>query len=161
VRDVSVLRGEGDPLCIAFDGEVLAVGTSSGAVVAWNVAEGYAAWKGYHGGAVAAIASVPGAGAGSESSRGGGGGEGGGKGRGGGGSGLARLISGGADGMVLLWDREGRVQARLEVGAGVTALTAPTPRTAGRGLAVRTPVLIGLSLSLSPARPATVALLVV
>ena len=43
VRDISVLQGEGDPLCIAFDGELLAVGTSSGAVVTWNVAESYSA----------------------------------------------------------------------------------------------------------------------
>jgi WD40 repeat protein len=87
----------GDPLCIAFDGELLAVGTSSGAVVAWNVAEGYAAWKGYHAGAVAALASVPGE--------------------------PARLVSGGADRAVLLWDKEGRVMARLELGAAVTALS--------------------------------------
>ena len=104
VRDVGVLENEGEPLCVAFDGELLAVGTSSGAVVAWNVAEGYAAWKGYHGGAVGALATVPGE--------------------------PARLLSGGADRAVLLWDKEGRVQARLEVGAGVTALTAPTPHTA-------------------------------
>lgn len=118
VRDVAVLQGEGDPTCIAFDGELLAVGTSSGAVVAWNVAEGYAAWKGYHAGAVAALASVPGE--------------------------PARLISGSADRSVLLWDREGRVQARLELGAAVTALSAPTPHTAVAGTAAGTVELLAL-----------------
>ena len=29
MRDVSVLENEGDPLCIAFDGELLALGMSS------------------------------------------------------------------------------------------------------------------------------------
>jgi hypothetical protein len=44
------------------------------------VAEGYAAWKGFHGGAVAAIALVPGD--------------------------PCRLISGAADRSLLLWDKQ-------------------------------------------------------
>ena len=105
VKDVSPLLGEGDPACIAFDGELLAVGTTAGAVIAWNVGEGYAAWKGYHGGSVDAICSVP------DNHR-------------------PRLLSGAADRTLLLWDKTGMVQARLEVGAGVTSLHAPTSRTA-------------------------------
>ena len=107
VRDVSALAGEGDPTRVAFDGELLAVGTSAGAVVAWNVAEGYAAWKGHHRGAVGALVSVPGD--------------------------PARVLSGGADRAVILWDARGHALARLELGAAVTALTAPTERTAVAG----------------------------
>ena len=107
VRDVSALAGEGDPICVAFDGELLVVGTTTGAVVAWNVAEGYAAWKGHHKGAVGALASVPGD--------------------------PARVLSGGADRAVILWDARGNALARLELGAAVTALAAPTERTAVAG----------------------------
>jgi hypothetical protein len=107
VRDVSALAGEGDPMRVAFDGELLVVGTTTGAVVAWNVAEGYAAWKGHHKGAVGALASVPGD--------------------------PARVLSGGADRAVILWDARGNALARLELGAAVTALAAPTERTAVAG----------------------------
>ena len=86
VRDVSALAGEGDPTRVAFDGELLAVGTSAGAVVAWNVAEGYAAWKGHHRGAVGALVSVPGD--------------------------PARVLSGGADRAVILWDARGHARSR-------------------------------------------------
>ena len=38
VREVTA--GEGEPRCLTFDGELLCVGTSGGAVIAWNVGRG-------------------------------------------------------------------------------------------------------------------------
>ena len=102
-----VTEGEGEPRCLTFDGELLCVGTSGGAVIAWNVGEAYAPWKGYHGGEVGCVANVPGD--------------------------AARIVSGGADGGIILWDGEGKAQARMEVGSPVTAIHAPSPRLALAG----------------------------
>ena len=102
-----VTEGEGEPRCLTFDGELLCVGTSGGAVIAWNVGEAYAPWKGYHGGEVGCVANVPGD--------------------------KARIVSGGADGKIILWDGEGKAQARMEVGSPVTAIHAPSPRLALAG----------------------------
>jgi len=102
-----VTEGEGEPRCLTFDGELLCVGTSGGAVIAWNVGEAYAPWKGYHGGEVGCVANVPGD--------------------------AARIVSGGADGRIILWDGEGKAQARMEVGSPVTAIHAPSPRLALAG----------------------------
>ena len=102
-----VTEGEGEPRCLTFDGELLCVGTSGGAVIAWNVGEAYAPWKGYHGGEVGCVANVPGD--------------------------KARIVSGGADGRIILWDGEGKAQARMEVGSPVTAIHAPSPRLALAG----------------------------
>ena len=102
-----VTEGEGEPRCLTFDGELLCVGTSGGAVIAWNVGEAYAPWKGYHGGEVGCVANVPGD--------------------------AARIVSGGADRKIILWDGEGKAQARMEVGSPVTAIHAPSPRLALAG----------------------------
>ena len=102
-----VTEGEGEPRCLTFDGELLCVGTSGGAVIAWNVGEAYVPWKGYHGGEVGCVANVPGD--------------------------KARIVSGGADGKIILWDGEGKAQARMEVGSPVTAIHAPSPRLALAG----------------------------
>ena len=69
--------------------------------------EAYAPWKGYHGGEVGCVANVPGD--------------------------KARIVSGGADGKIILWDGEGKAQARMEVGSPVTAIHAPSPRLALAG----------------------------
>jgi hypothetical protein len=105
VREVTA--GEGEPRCLTFDGELLCVGTSGGAVIAWNVGEAYAPWKGYHAGEVGCVANVPGD--------------------------KARIVSGGADRKIILWDAKGNAQARMEVGSPVTAIHAPSPRLALAG----------------------------
>ena len=67
------MDGEGDALCLCFDGDVIVAGFASGAVVGFVVQDGYAAWKRYHAGAVGCAAVVPAAvdldGAGAAASR--------------------------------------------------------------------------------------------
>ena len=52
----------------------------------------------------------------------------------------ARLISGAADRSVMLWDKEGRVQARLELGAGVTVGLRYTITTCSHNRSTRTSI---------------------
>lgn len=59
VPNWQAMDGEGDALCLCFDGDVIVVGFASGAVVGFDVQDGYAAWKGYHAGAVGCAAAVP------------------------------------------------------------------------------------------------------
>lgn len=46
------LDKEGDALCLSFDGNLICVGFSGGAVVGFEVDSGYTMWKAYHKGAV-------------------------------------------------------------------------------------------------------------
>jgi hypothetical protein len=117
LRDSAVLANEGTPSCSAFDGELFVVATSLGFLVAWNLHTGDAPETNAHRGArenaraaVAAVALVPGAG-----------------------DAPARVLSGGADRALMLWDKALRPLARLELGSPVTCLAAPGPRLAVAG----------------------------
>jgi len=117
LRDSAVLANEGTPSCSAFDGELFVVATSLGFLVAWNLHTGDAPETNAHcdarenaRAAVAAVALVPGAG-----------------------DAPARVLSGGADRALMLWDKALRPLARLELGSPVTCLAAPGPRLAVAG----------------------------
>ena len=117
LRDSAVLTNEGTPSCSAFDGELFVVATSLGFLVAWNLHTGDAPMTNAHArekknarAAVAAVALVPGDG-----------------------DAPARVLSGGADRALMLWDKALRPLARLELGSPVTCLAAPGPRLAVAG----------------------------
>ena len=104
LRDSAVLTNEGTPSCSAFDGELFVVATSLGFLVAWNLHTGDAPMTNAHArekknarAAVAAVALVPGDG-----------------------DAPARVLSGGADRALMLWDKALRPLARLELGSPVT-----------------------------------------
>ena len=115
LRDSAVLTNKGTPKCSAFDGELFVVATSLGVVVTWNLRTGNAPASSAHAAgaaaAVAAVALVP-----SPST-----------------DVSARVLSGGADGALLLWDEALRPLARLDLGSPVTCLAAPGPRLAVAG----------------------------
>ena len=92
-----ILDGEGDVLCLAFSGDLICLGLAGGAVVVFDVANSYEAWKRYHQGAVGCMAVVPS--------------EGGGEGQ--------RVLTGSADRRVRLWDRHGELVSTVELGAQV------------------------------------------
>ena len=112
LRDSDLLANKGTPTCAAFDGELFVVATSLGVLIAWNLQTGDAPAIGAHAGAanaaaVGAVKVVPGE--------------------------PSRILSGGADRALLLWDKALRPLARLELGSPVTCLAVSTPRLAVAG----------------------------
>ena len=112
LRDSRLLLNKGTPTCAAFDGELFVVATSLGVLIAWNLQTGDAPAMGAHAGAanaaaVGAVKVVPGE--------------------------PSRILSGGADRALLLWDKALRPLARLELGSPVTCLAVSTPRLAVAG----------------------------
>ena len=112
LRDSRLLLNKGTPTCAAFDGELFVVATSLGVLIAWNLQIGDAPAMGAHAGAanaaaVGAVKVVPGE--------------------------PSRILSGGADRALLLWDKALRPLARLELGSPVTCLAVSTPRLAVAG----------------------------
>ena len=112
LRDSDLLANKGTPTCAAFDGELFVVATNLGVLIAWNLQTGDAPAIGAHAGAanaaaVGAVKVVPGE--------------------------PSRILSGGADRALLLWDKALRPLARLELGSPVTCLAVSTPRLAVAG----------------------------
>lgn len=112
LRDADVLIDQGTPCASAFDGEVFVVGTNHGTVVLWNLHTGAPAVTASHGfrktlSAVGAIAIVPGK--------------------------PNRVMTGGADRGVMLWNTELKPLARLELGSQVTCVHSPSPRVCVAG----------------------------
>jgi len=112
LRDADALIGQGTPTSSAFDGELFVLGTEFGTVVLWNLATGDAPFVNKHGfgktnAAVGAVTIVPGD--------------------------PNRIVTGGADRGVILWNKCLQPLARMELGSQVACLYSSLPRVCVAG----------------------------